>query len=78
MSETKTPFNEARRKALEAVVDLDNTKQIAVICAALCQLALSLGLSREQVLAGVSGTYDIISAQTQMQEMVASMTGLTS
>lgn len=77
MSEAETPFNVARRKALEAVVDLDDTQQIAVICAAFCQLALYLGLSREQVLAGVQDTFDIVSVQEKIRALTASETGLT-
>ncbi|TXH40798.1 MAG: hypothetical protein E6Q97_38945 [Desulfurellales bacterium] len=70
-------FNGAMRQVLEAVAHLGDTQQVTVLCAALCQDARRLGLSREQVLAGVSGTYAIIHAQELIRELTASQTGLT-
>lgn len=77
MSETETQFSGARRQVLEAVAHLGDTQQVAVLCAAFCQDALRLGLSLEQVLAGVSATYDITRAKVLLRELMASQTGLT-
>ncbi len=69
MSEAKTPFNAALGRINEAVADLDSVHQIAVICAALCRQAFAFELSREQVLAGVSGTYDILKNQQLLEQL---------
>jgi len=72
-----TPFNVALRAIREAVKEFDAVHQFAVISAALCAKALENGLSREQVLAGLDGTYAILHTE-QRQKLTASQTGLTS